>query len=93
AELFGSLALTGRGHATDTAVLIGLTGAQPDTIDPDEAAERVRRLRATHRLPLPDGREIAFDPAQDLVFHMRESLPRHPNGLRFTAWSGGSSEG
>lgn len=93
AELFGSLALTGRGHATDTAVLIGLTGARPEAIDPDEAAERVRRIRATRHLPLPDGREIAFDPAQDLVFHMRESLPRHPNGLRFTAWAAGAQEG
>ncbi len=85
-DLFGSLALTGRGHATDTAVLLGLAGMQPDTIDPDEAAELARVARQTRRLPLPDGRAIRFDPAVDIVFRKGESLPAHPNGLRFTAW-------
>ena len=88
-DLFGSLALTGRGHATDTAVLLGLAGMKPETIDPDEAAELARSVRATCRLPLPDGRVIRFDPAADIVFRTQESLPAHPNGLRFTAWQPG----
>ena len=88
-DLFGSLALTGRGHATDTAVLLGLTGAKPDAVDPDEATELARRVRAAGRLPLADGHIIPFDPARDIVFRMGESLPDHPNGVRFTAWCDG----
>ena len=91
-DLFGSLALTGRGHATDTAVLLGLAGMKPETIDPDEAAELARSVRATCRLPLPDGRVIRFDPAADIVFRTQESLPAHPNGLRFTAWQPGGGD-
>ena len=92
-DLFGSLALTGRGHATDTAVLLGLSGARPDQVDPDEAAATAAAIRASHRLRLEDGRAIAFDPAADIVFRMRESLPGHPNGVRFTAWTeGGDTE-
>jgi L-serine dehydratase len=84
-ELFGSLALTGRGHATDAAVMLGLTGARPDSIDPDDAAAMVQQVRAQRRLTLPDGRRIAFDPQADIVFHPREALPLHTNGMRFTA--------
>jgi len=84
-ELFGSLAMTGKGHATDTAVLLGLTGARPDTLDPDAARALAETVRATHRLPLPDRRGVDFDPGRDIVFRYRESLPRHPNALRITA--------
>jgi L-serine dehydratase len=84
-ELFGSLALTGKGHATDTAVIIGLTGARPDTLDPDDAAVTVAEVRRTRRLTLPDGRRIGFDPESDIVFRPRDNLPFHPNALRLTA--------
>ncbi len=84
-DLFGSLALTGKGHATDTAVLLGLTGARPDTLDPDAAKALAETIRATRRLRLPGGGEVPFDPAQDIVFRARDSLPRHPNALRITA--------
>lgn len=84
-ELLGSLALTGRGHATDTAVLLGLTGARPDTIDPDAARAVVETVRRERRLALPDGRQVAFDPATDIIFLPRETLPRHPNALRILA--------
>ncbi|BDG70356.1 L-serine ammonia-lyase [Roseomonas fluvialis] len=84
-ELFGSLALTGKGHATDAAIILGLTGARPDTIDPDDAALVVQQVRAQRRIMLPDGRRIGFDPQADIVFHPRETLPLHTNGMRFSA--------
>jgi L-serine dehydratase len=89
AHLYGSLALTGRGHATDTAVLLGLTGARPDELDPDDAAAMVAQLRARRCLRLPSGEEVPFDPAGDIVFHPREALPLHTNGLSFAAEGGG----
>jgi L-serine dehydratase len=84
-ELFGSLALTGKGHATDRAVLLGLSGRRPDTLDPDEAEGIVARVRETGRLCLGGRREIGFDEARDLRFLQRERLPHHSNGMRFTA--------
>ncbi len=91
-ELFGSLALTGKGHATDAAVILGLGGARPDTVDPDEAASAVEEVRRLRRLMLPDGRRVAFDPAADIVFRPRETMPRHPNALRITAAAPGGPE-
>ncbi|WP_137128523.1 L-serine ammonia-lyase [Roseomonas sp. HF4] len=87
-ELFGSLALTGKGHGTDAAVILGLSGARPDTIDPDEAVNIVEDVRRVRRLVLSGGRRIAFDPATDIVFRPREMLPFHPNALRLTASAG-----
>ncbi|GGJ26956.1 L-serine ammonia-lyase [Neoroseomonas lacus] len=84
-ELFGSLALTGKGHGTDAAVILGLTGAQPETVDPDDAATLVDEVRRLRRLVLPSGRRIAFDPAADIIFRPRDMLPFHPNALRLTA--------
>lgn len=88
-HLYGSLALTGRGHATDTAVLLGLTGARPDEFDPDDAAAIASEVRARRRLRLPAGGEVPFVPASDIVFHPRESLPRHTNGVLFSAMARG----
>jgi len=81
-ELFGSLALTGKGHATDTAVVLGLLRQQPDSVDPDEVAGLVA---AAHQIRLPDGRMVAFDAAADIVFLKQQRLPRHPNALRCSA--------
>jgi L-serine dehydratase len=89
ADLYGSLALTGKGHATDRAVLLGLSGERPDGIDPDEADSTVVRIRATERLSLGGRREIGFVEARDLRFLQRERLPHHSNGMRFTAFGGG----
>ena len=81
--LYGSLALTGRGHGTDRAVMLGLLGERPDTIDPDRVPALVDTLCRSRQLSLPCGM-VAFDPARDIAF-LRERLPRHPNALRFTA--------
>ncbi len=85
-HLYGSLALTGRGHGTDRAILAGLSGERPDTIDPDIIEPLFVRARARHRLRLAGRREVAFREATDLLFHEDESLPYHPNAMRFTAY-------
>jgi L-serine dehydratase len=85
AELFGSLGATGKGHGSDRAVLLGLEGDDPETVDTDSIAERVRRIADERRIALLGRRAIAFDPAEDLVFHRRKSLPGHPNGMRYAA--------
>jgi L-serine dehydratase len=84
-DLYGSLALTGKGHATDRAILLGLSGERPDGIDPDEAERTVARIRAGGRIALGGVHEIAFDEARDVKFLQRERLPHHSNGMRFTA--------
>ncbi|HSV71355.1 MAG TPA: L-serine ammonia-lyase [Methylibium sp.] len=91
-ELYGSLGATGKGHGSDKAVLLGLMGEAPDTVDVDRIAERVAAVRATRRLALAGDHEIGFDEVQDLVFHRRESLPLHPNGMRLVAYDAGGAE-
>lgn len=85
-ELQGSLALTGAGHATPKAVMLGLLGFEPETLDPEAADRDVAALEGSRTLPLPDGRSIAFNPATDIVFayHILPSL--HPNGMRLRAF-------
>jgi L-serine dehydratase len=88
--LYASLALTGRGHATDRAVVLGLAGFAPATIDPDAADAALDEIRATGRLPLGRGGPIiAFDEGQDIVWAGRVRMPEHPNALMFRAYAGG----
>ncbi|AWN35674.1 L-serine ammonia-lyase [Methylobacterium radiodurans] len=82
AEIYGSLAWTGRGHGTDTAIFLGLLGHDPATVDPDRVPDYVRALAETGDVGLPG---IAFDPEHDLVFNFTEILARHTNGMRFRA--------
>jgi L-serine dehydratase len=90
--LYGSLALTGKGHATDRAVLLGLSGQRPDRIDPDEADLIVARIRESGRIFLGGAPEIPFDEPRDLKFLQRERLPHHSNGMRFAAFDAAGSE-
>ena len=90
--LYGSLALTGKGHATDKAIILGLCGELPDRINPDAADGIVARVRETGRLPLLGRHSVAFDEARDLQLLQREALPLHPNGMRFRALDGASDE-
>jgi L-serine dehydratase len=85
AQLYGSLALTGRGHCTDRAVLLGLEGASPDTLDSASVEPTLKRIRTEGRLRLLGTHEIAFDEPLNLLFHTDQVLPGHSNGMRFTA--------
>lgn len=87
-ELFGSLALTGRGHHTDRAILLGLSGETPATVELDTVDARIDAIRQTRRLRLLREREIAFSEPDDLAFHTHKALPRHPNAMCFTAFEG-----
>src|SRR3954453_17655850 len=91
-ELFGSLALTGKGHGTDRAVLMGLAGEMPEAIDPDGVAPRLATIRAEERLALLGRPPVPFHETEDLIFNRRELLPVHSNGMRFTAWDSGGEE-
>ena len=84
-SLHGSLAFTGKGHATDRAVVLGLLGHAAADLDVELAEADRARLRATRRLPSDAGLTLAFDPDEDLVFDRGPPLPGHPNGLRFEA--------
>ena len=84
-RLYGSLALTGAGHGTDRAILVGFEGAQPETVDPDSIEPTLQRIRASGRVNLLGVHEIAFDEPMQLLFMYHERLPRHANGMRFTA--------
>lgn len=83
-DLYGSLSLTGKGHGTDGAVILGLAGETPEGVDPDAVPALVARIREEKRLPLGGGAEVPFCEAKDLVFH-KSFLPTHPNGMAFTA--------
>ncbi len=84
-ELFGSLGHTGRGHGSDKAIMLGLEGEQPDRVDPDAIEARLAKIAENRRLDLGGDHAIAFDPKKDLVFHKRQRLPFHSNGMRFHA--------
>lgn len=91
-ELFGSLALTGRGHGTDKAILMGLEGESPDRVDPSAIPNRLEYIRTHKRLRLLSQQEIAFDEKTDLIFNKRQKLPYHPNGMRFIAYDDNQNE-
>jgi len=87
AKLYGSLGATGKGHGTDTAVMLGLEGLMPDTIDPDSIDGRIHVIRAQARLQIDGVQGIAFNERKDLLFMRRETLPFHSNGVRFSAFA------
>lgn len=84
-ELFGSLGHTGKGHGSDVAVLLGLEGYQPDVIDTDSIPAILNNIREHSLLNLNDELQIKFEEKKDIVFHRRQTLPRHANGMKFTA--------
>lgn len=85
-SLHGSLAFTGKGHATDRAVILGLAGFRPDTFDANRAEEVLATIAETGRISPPGLPELAFEPATDLVFDYDRTLPGHANGLVMNAW-------
>jgi L-serine dehydratase len=86
ATVYGSLAWTGKGHATDKALMLGLAGERADAIDPDLVEQKLLAILASRALTLPDGRSIQFDPRSDIVFDTAQSFQRHPNAMTFEAF-------
>jgi len=86
-DLFGSLGATGHGHATDQGVILGLFGDAPDTVRPETVQPRLEALRRGGTLMLLGTTPVAFDRVRDIVFRGEESLPEHPNAMRFTAFA------
>jgi L-serine dehydratase len=91
-DLYGSLALTGKGHGTDRAVVLGLSGEIPDQVDPAGIDANLSKIREQQRLPLFGIHPIQFNCETDLVFHKTEVLPGHSNGMRFTAYDDAGKE-
>lgn len=86
-DLYGSLALTGRGHSTDRAVILGLCGELPEFIDPAAIEPRLATIRELRTLLLRGLCVVGFDEARDLLFHKDQTLARHSNGMRFRAYN------
>jgi L-serine dehydratase len=84
-QLYGSLALTGKGHATDSAVILGLAGEVPATVDPDAVSGIVGRVHATGRIALMGTHDVAFAPGVDIHFYQRERKPFHSNAMAIIA--------
>ncbi len=91
-QLYGSLGATGKGHGSDKAVLLGLAGHEPDTVDVDAVPALLAALRKAGRLALLGRHEVVFNERDDLKFFRRETLPFHANGLRFTAFDAAGAE-
>lgn len=83
--LYGSLAYTGKGHGTDSAIVLGLMGLQPETIDPDSVDGILRSVHSEKELDVLHVGRLAFDPDKNLEFRFGEELPRHTNGMHFEA--------
>ncbi len=90
-ELYGSLALTGHGHGTDRAILLGLLGEQPDKIDPAAVDGILFKVREEQKIALLGKHTVAFHEAQDLLWRRTEMLPDHSNGMRYSACSADGS--
>jgi L-serine dehydratase len=88
-ELFGSLGATGHGHGSYNAVLWGLEGEDPETVDTTEGPIRANEIRRTGQLRLNGTHPLTFDPEDDLILYRRRSLPFHPNGMTYTAYRDG----
>jgi len=87
-DLYGSLGATGAGHGSPGAILAGLAGDAPESVDPDAVLERVTAVRGGATLTLAGGHAIGFSYRDDLVMHRQETLPYHANGMRFSAFDG-----
>ena len=91
-QLYGSLGATGKGHGSDKAVLLGLCGHEPDTVDVDAVPALLDAMRKRGRLALLGLHEVGFAEKDDLKFHRRGTLPFHANGMRFIAFDAAGTE-
>ena len=91
-QLYGSLGATGKGHGSDKAVLLGLAGHEPDTVDVDAVPGLLAAMRSAKAITLLGQHAVTFNERDDLKFHRRETLPFHANGMRFTAFDAQGAE-
>ncbi|MCI5059854.1 MAG: L-serine ammonia-lyase [Alphaproteobacteria bacterium] len=91
-SFYGSLAFTGKGHASDRAVILGLLGFEPATIDPDNVENQIENLNKSKQIALKNGAHVVFDPQEDIIFDYGPPLEGHPNGMIFEARSEGGGE-
>src|SRR5699024_4368911 len=91
-ELYGSLAATGRGHGSDKAVMLGLEGDDPETVDVESVEARVKVIQKNEQLALAGKHLVGFHKRRELIMNKRQSLPEHPNGMRFLAFDGAGNE-
>ena len=89
--LYGSLGATGKGHGSDKAILLGLSGHEPDTVDVDAIAGIVDRIRGTHALSVLGTHTLPFEERRDLTFNHKDTLPLHSNGMLFAAFAADGS--
>ncbi len=92
ADLYGSLGATGKGHGSDKAVMLGLEGELPESVDTGNVESRLESIRSTRHLNLLGEQSIKFDEKKQLIMHRRESLPFHSNGMTFGAFNAGGEE-
>jgi L-serine dehydratase len=90
--LYGSLGATGKGHGSDKAILLGLSGHEPDSVDVDAIAKIVERIRGSGELSVLGTHPLPFDERRDLTFNHKDTLPLHSNGMRYTAYADGGAE-
>ncbi len=86
-RMYGSLGATGKGHGTDKAVMLGLEGLMPDSIDPDTIEPRLKHIRHEGKILLAGTHPLPFSEKNDLTFLRREALPYHSNGVKFVAFA------
>lgn len=89
--LYGSLALTGKGHGTDKAIILGLLGEEPHNVNPADIPNKLAMIRHTGQITLLGRQLVPFRETKDLLFHYQEILPRHTNGMRFSAFAADGS--
>jgi L-serine dehydratase len=92
ADLYGSLGATGKGHGSDKAVMLGLEGELPESVDTDSVESRLESIRATRQLNLLGKHAVKFDEQKQLVMHRRKTLPFHANGMTFCAYDAKDEE-
>jgi L-serine dehydratase len=92
ADLYGSLGATGKGHGSDKAVMLGLEGELPESVDTNSVESRLESIRSTRQLNLLGEHAVKFDEAKQLVMHRRKTLPFHSNGMTFCAYDAQDEE-
>ena len=90
-QLYGSLGATGKGHGSDKAVMLGLAGQEPDTVDVDAVPQMLETMRRERRIVLLGEHAVEFDESRDLEFRRRDTLPFHANGMRCSAFDAGGA--